>query len=86
MKLIINNEDIEVRLDKYLQSRYPDKSRSHIKHWIEDGIVLVNGKTVKAGYLLRATVNHTFFLSLLNAKYKAKPIIKAIVSATNNQV
>lgn len=55
MKLIINNEDIGVRLDKYLQSRYPDKSRSHIKHWIEDGIVLVNGKTVKAGYLLRAT-------------------------------
>lgn len=55
MKLTINNEDIGVRLDKYLQSKYPDKSRSHIKHWIEDGIVLVNDKVVKAGYLIKAS-------------------------------
>ncbi len=55
MKLMINNEDIGVRLDRFLQSKYPDKTRSHIKHWIEDGTLLVNGKVVKAGYLLRAT-------------------------------
>ncbi len=57
MKLIINNEDIGVRFDKFLQSQYPDKSRSHIKHWIEDGIVLVNGKVVKAGYLIKVSDN-----------------------------
>ena len=54
MKLIINNEDIGVRLDKFLQTQYPEKTRSHIKHWIEDGVVLVNGKVVKAGYMLKA--------------------------------
>ena len=53
MKLIINNEDIGVRLDKFLQTQYPEKTRSHIKHWIEDGVVLVNGKVVKAGYMLK---------------------------------
>ena len=55
MKLIISNEDIGVRLDKFLQNLYPDKTRSHIKHWIEDGIVLVNGKVVKSGYALKKT-------------------------------
>lgn len=55
MKLIISNEDIGVRLDKFLQNQYPDKTRSHIKHWIEDGIVLVNGKVVKSGYSLKIT-------------------------------
>lgn len=47
-----NNED-GIRLDKYLITCYPDKTRSHIKHWIDDEIVLVNGKSVKAGFLLK---------------------------------
>ena len=55
MKLVINNEDVAVRLDKFLQAKYPDKTRSHIKKWIEEGTVLVNGKVVKAGYSLRLT-------------------------------
>ena len=57
MKLTINNEDVGIRLDKFLQVKYPDKTRSHIKKWIEDGTVLVNDKVVKAGYSLRATDN-----------------------------
>lgn len=57
MKLTINEEDVSVRLDKFLQTKYPDKTRSHIKKWIEDGTVLVNGKVVKAGYSIRAIDN-----------------------------
>ena len=53
MKLIINSEDIGLRLDKFLLKLYSDKTRSHIKHWIEDGVVLVNNKIVKAGYEIR---------------------------------
>jgi len=53
MILKINNEDVGIRLDKFLQSKHPEKTRSHIKHWIEDGIVTVNEKVVKAGYLIK---------------------------------
>lgn len=53
--MIINNEDIGLRLDKYLLKIYPEKTRSHIKHWIEDGVVLVNNKVVKAGYEIKAS-------------------------------
>lgn len=49
----ITNEYTGVRLDKYLLEQYPDKTRSHIKHWIDDGVVTVNGKVTKAGYSLR---------------------------------
>ena len=50
----IDNLDNKKRLDIFLLEKNPDKTRSHIKKWIEDGIALVNGKEVKAGYLLKA--------------------------------
>lgn len=53
MALIINSQDVGARLDKFLLEKYPEKTRSHIKHWIEDGVVLVNGKSVKAGYVIK---------------------------------
>ncbi len=52
MKWIINDE-VGTRLDIFLLDKYPDKTRSHIKHWIEDGVALVNEKSVKAGYGLK---------------------------------
>lgn len=55
MQLKINNEDVGLRLDKYLLDKYPENTRSHIKHWIEDGVVMVNGGVVKAGYTLKPT-------------------------------
>jgi len=53
MVLKINNEDVGLRLDRFLQVKYPEKTRSHIKHWIEDGVARVNGNIVKAGYEIR---------------------------------
>lgn len=41
------------RLDVYLSELLDDWTRSSIKRQIDDGGVLVNGKQVKAGYMLR---------------------------------
>ena len=49
----ISEEFVGVRLDKFLTSYYPQKTRSHLKHWIDDGIVTVNGNMQKAGYSLK---------------------------------
>lgn len=53
MDWIITKEDNKKRLDLFLMDKFPDKTRSHIKKWIEDGVALVNDKSVKAGYSLR---------------------------------
>ena len=52
MNFKITNES--GRLDVFLQEKFENKTRSHIKHWIDDGIVTINGKIVKAGYTLKS--------------------------------
>lgn len=42
-----------VRLDKYLLSKLPDYSRSHIQIMIKQGLITVNGSVVKSGYALK---------------------------------
>lgn len=42
------------RLDVFLSTRDPDRSRSQYKKWIEAGNVLVNGERVKPSYVLQA--------------------------------
>jgi len=39
-----------IRIDKYLASALPEKSRSHYQKAIDNGLVLVNGKVVKSKY------------------------------------
>ena len=53
--LIIIEEpsDAGIRIDKFLASAIPDKSRSHYQKAIDNGLVLVNGKTVKSKYQTR---------------------------------
>ncbi len=41
------------RLDKYLQNRFKNLSRSRIKELIDNGQIMVNGKTVKAGAIVQ---------------------------------
>lgn len=53
MEYKIDTLDIKKRLDIFVNEKNPQKTRSHIKKWIEDGVVLVNGKIQKAGYSLR---------------------------------
>ena len=45
-------EEQQMRLDKYLTEQFPEQTRSYLQKLIKDGGVLVNGKTVKAGYQL----------------------------------
>lgn len=47
---IEDSADVGVRIDKFLASFYPEKSRSYFQKSIDDGFVLVNGKTVKSKY------------------------------------
>lgn len=54
---IVSSEDANTRLDIFLQKKYPDFSRSHIKNMIEDGWVLVDNKVVKSGFKLKVENN-----------------------------
>lgn len=50
VKQIIVKEDLEERLDNFVLSYLEDKSRSKIKHYIDEGLLTVNGNKKKAGY------------------------------------
>ena len=52
-KWIIQSEEKGERLDVFLLDKIENKTRSAIKHLIEDGVVLVNQGIVKAGYCLK---------------------------------
>lgn len=52
MKILINEEYSNLRLDKALTLIYPDRSRTYIANLIDEGLVLVNGKNVKSSYKL----------------------------------
>ena len=45
--------DEGIRIDKYLATALPEKSRSHYQKAIDNGLVLVNGKNVKSKYQTR---------------------------------
>ena len=49
----VTNENVGVRLDMFVLNIHPDSTRSNIKHRVEDGVILVNGNIVKAGYSLK---------------------------------
>lgn len=53
MEWKILSENKGVRLDMFLLSMNSEHTRSHIKNWITNGDALVNGKEVKAGYILK---------------------------------
>lgn len=57
MDIIINKEDIAKRLDVYLTEKLENITRSYIKTLVDSGKILVNGKSVKSGYKLKANDN-----------------------------
>lgn len=52
-KIRITAEQNGGRIDKYLAGALPESSRSDIQGRIEEGLVTVNGETVKANYKLK---------------------------------
>ncbi len=53
LEFLIFEIDEGMRLDVFLARNEPELSRSRLKKMIDEGLVLVNGKAVKAGYGLR---------------------------------
>ncbi|HEX8653289.1 MAG TPA: RluA family pseudouridine synthase [Pyrinomonadaceae bacterium] len=54
LTLCVSAEEAGARLDAYLAAHVADWSRARIKRLVEDGDVLVEGRTVKPAYKLRA--------------------------------
>lgn len=52
-KRLVATSPVQERLDVWLTG-HTDLSRSQVKQFIDEGLVLVNGTTVKAGYKLKA--------------------------------
>jgi 23S rRNA pseudouridine1911/1915/1917 synthase len=49
----VPQETARIRLDRFLAAQFPEESRSQIQGWIRDASVLVDGRQVKSGHLLR---------------------------------
>lgn len=52
VRYVVEENECDERLDKFLSEKMPSMSRSYIQKNIKDGKVSVNGKTVKSGYKL----------------------------------
>lgn len=48
-------EEVGTRIDKLLTTQQADYSRQQIQQWMKDGLVLVNGKPIKANYKCQQT-------------------------------
>ena len=51
--LEVDNDDIGLRIDKYLSVEMEDLSRSYVQKLIKDGQIAVNNSVVKANYKLQ---------------------------------
>lgn len=50
---LIEEEEVGIRIDRYLTDLNEDWSRNQIQDWIKRDLVIVNGKPVKSNYKLR---------------------------------
>lgn len=47
---VVSEDEVNIRIDKYISERVPELSRSYIQHLIEDDFVTVNEKKCKSNY------------------------------------
>lgn len=52
-EIVVDNGQEQVRIDKFIQNKMKDITRSRIQHMIEEGKILVNGQSVKSNYKIR---------------------------------
>ena len=50
IRLVVDENDDLIRIDKYLSDSFEDYSRSFIQKMIKDGSVFANGKAIKSNY------------------------------------
>ena len=77
--MLWKNNEKDIRLDVFLSNCYPEKTRSHIKHWIEDGVVTVGGKINAAGAKIYARAGGSGY----NQYYGKDPIYNVIGESGN---
>lgn len=65
---VVSDEQAGQRLDRFLVAVLGDISRSSVQHMISDGLARVNGRTSKAGYLLRS--GDTITISVQSAEHQ----------------
>lgn len=53
-KFVVDFNNMNERIDKYVALKYPDISRTHIQKLIADEYILVNNGTIKSNYKLNA--------------------------------
>ena len=51
---IVDVDDSNIRIDKYLSDEMQDVSRSRIQKLIENNLIKVNGKSIKSNYKVMA--------------------------------
>ncbi|NLY52720.1 MAG: RluA family pseudouridine synthase [Firmicutes bacterium] len=54
LQLVVEEKEGGSRLDRYLTEKVEGRSRSYLRKLIDQGLVLVNGRQVKAGYSITA--------------------------------
>lgn len=62
LKYIVDENMVDMRIDKYLSINNPDLSRSYIQKLIKDNNVLVDGEGVKSNYKLKEGQTITMYI------------------------
>jgi|SRR5699024_3468871 len=76
----INNEEIEMRLDKFLVTKNPDYSRQEVQSWIKNGHVTVNEKFKKPNYKMKLSDEVTWSIpEVVERKIEAEDITLSIL-------
>ncbi len=70
--LTVDEGAVGLRLDVFLNSHFPQYSRSYFNRLIKNGLVLVNNKPSKSGYLLR--LNDHISLEFVSTEIRMEPV------------
>ena len=73
MKISVDEQNEGIRADSYLADIMQDFSRSKIQKLIKENLVTVNGKSVKASYILKDNDLIVIEDNLINEKNKILP-------------
>lgn len=69
--ILVGENESNQRLDIFLSNNFPDNTRSYFTKHIKNGNILVNGTSVKPGYILQR--NDSLQLEIVEAKTNLEP-------------
>lgn len=72
-RFIVNKGQEPVRIDKFLQNRLEGASRNKVQQALDDGHILVNGKTVKSNHKIRPGEEIVIFETRPSQLYEIVP-------------